>query len=154
MRSQLKKIDVEAVREVEAARRELKLRILDKIDEDFGRLVYLASTRDHISEAYHDDVLASLFSESAAASALSACHQEIFHRLAICDLQPLVSQLERYLRSPSVDDPHKTLHTLETLDRSSTLIPSACHPVIRELFLSNVRVSLAILEHRQSPSWE
>jgi hypothetical protein len=153
MRSQLKKIDVEAVRDVEAARKELRLRALDKIDEDFGRLVYLASTRDHISGAYHDDVLASLFSESAAASALSACHQEIFHRLAICDLQPLVSQLERYLRSPSVD-PHKTLHTLETLDRSSTLIPSACHPVIRELFLSNVRVSLAILEHRRSPSWE
>jgi hypothetical protein len=153
MRSQLKKIDVEAVREVEAARRELRLRILDKIEEDFGRLVYLASTRDHITGAYRDDVLASLFSQSAAAAALSTCHQEVFHRLAICDLQRLVSQLEPYLRSPSLD-PHKTLHTLETLDRSSPLIPSACHPVMRELFLSNVRLSLAILKHRQSPSRE
>lgn len=147
MRPQLKRIDVEAAKEV------LKFHILDRIEEDFGRLVYLASTRDHNTGVYHDDVLASLFSESVAALALSACHQEIFRRLALCRLEQLVSQLERYLRSPSLDR-HKTLRTLETVDRSSALIPSNCNPVIRDLFLSNVTISLAILKHRQSPSEE
>jgi|ERR1700721_1327859 len=145
MRFQLKRIDAEAAKEV------LEFHRLDRIEDDFGRLVYLASTRDHNTGAYYDVVLASLFSESATASALSICHQEIFCRLALSSLESLVSQLKRYLRSPSLDS-HKALRTLETLNPSSPLIPTNCDSVMRELFLSNVRVALAILKHGQSSS--
>jgi hypothetical protein len=142
---QLKRIDAEAAKEV------LEFHRLDRIEDDFGRLVYLASTRDHDTGAYHDVVLASLFSENAAASALSICHHEIFCRLALSSLESLVSQLKRYLQSPSLDL-HKPLLISETLNQSSPLIPSNCDLVTRELFLSNVRVSLAILKHSQPSS--
>ena len=135
--------------DAEAAKEVLEFHRLDRIGEDFGRLVYLASTRDQNTGAYHDVVLASLFSESAAASALSISHHEIFCRLALSSLESLVSQLKRYLRSPSLDL-HKTLRTLEALNQSSPLIPSNCDPVMRELFLSNVRVSLAVLRRGQA----
>jgi hypothetical protein len=137
--------------DAEAAKEVLEFHRLDRIDGDFGRLVYLASTRDHNTGAYHDVVLASLFSESAAASALSICHHEIFCHLALSSLESLVSQLKRYLRSQSLDV-HKTLRSLETLDQSSSLIPSNCNSVMRELFLSNIRVSLGILKDGQSSS--
>jgi hypothetical protein len=147
MSSRLKRGDVETAKEI------LKIHILDRIEEDFGRLMFLASTRDHSTGTYHDIVLTSLFSKPAAALALADCHKDIFRRLAVSELQPFLSQLERYLRSVSRDR-HTTVRVLENLDPSSPLIPSDCNPLMRESFLSNVRVSLEILRHRQSPCLE
>ena len=68
--------------DVEAAKEDLRNRTLGPIGYDFGRLLYLASTRDCSSGEYHHHGLARSFCESAAREALVACHKEIFHNVA------------------------------------------------------------------------
>src|SRR5258708_24943645 len=83
----------------EAAKEDLRLRTLETIGYDFGRLIYLSSLRDFNTGEYYHQGLAHSFSEQAASAALAACHQEIFYRLTSSPLESVLAQVERFIRS-------------------------------------------------------
>jgi len=132
---------------VEAAKEDLRLRTLEPIGYDFGRLIYMSSLRDFNTGEYYHQGLAHSFSEQAASAALVACHQEIFYRLVSSPLESLVTQVERFMRS-SPHDWEKTVNAWETLEAYRVMVPSVSNRLVAELFRSNVRVAMEVLKRR------
>jgi len=131
--------------DVEAAKENLRLRTLEPIGYDFGRLIYLSSLRDFSTGEYYHQGLAHSFSEQAASAALAACHEEIFYRLASSPLESFVAQVERLIRS-SHQDLGKTVNAWETLEAYRVVIPSVCNQLVAEVFRSNVRIAVKVLK--------
>lgn len=142
MRSQLTRMDVDAAKE------DLRIRTLGPIGYDFGRLLYLASIRDYSTGEYHHHGLERSFSELSARQALAACHREIFYNLAACPLKSLVPQVEQFMGSGN-RDLRKALDSWETLEVYRLTVPCGCNPLSIALFLSNVRIAMAVLRYRR-----
>ena len=137
--------------EIEPAVRDLRDRTLAKLPGDFSRLVYLASSRDYNTGQYHHDGLSFLFSENVASKALAACHREVFDRLVYASLEDLIEELDNYISSTD-ERPEVFLKSWKHLGSYRVTIPSECDELAAEVFLSNVKVALAILETRQKPA--
>jgi hypothetical protein len=135
---------------VRAAYDDLLKRSLSKISCDLARLIYLASTRDYNSGTYHHDGLSARFSPGAATKALEIAHREVFHQLAGYSLEELVAQLQMYLDC-SPEDPAEVLRTWQKLEPYRVAIPVETNPAVARLFVSNVKLALAIWRHRQEP---
>ena len=133
--------------DVERARRDLG-RTLRRLDGDFARLVYLASTRDYNTGQYHHDGLAFMFNEDVAARAIENCHQEVFRRLVGCSMNRLVEQLELYASS-HCSTPCELVRIWEKLQPYRSTIPFECSPLAARFFISNVRAALAVVQSRQ-----
>ncbi len=131
--------------DIEAAKEDLRLRTLEPIGYDFGRLIYMSSLRDFNSGEYYHLGLAHSFSEQAASAALATCHQEIFYRLVSSPLESLVAQVERFMRS-SPHDWEKTVNAWETLEAYRVMVPSVSNRLVAELFRSNVKVAMEVLK--------
>jgi hypothetical protein len=138
---------------VEHALRDLQTRTLANLDGDFARLIYLASTRDYNSGRYAHDGLSFRFTEPVAEQVLAEAHRELFVSLALSPLKILVTQLEQYIRSGCAR-PDELLATWHELEPFRILAPEYDDPITVELFISNIRVALAIVraswrEHRR-----
>jgi hypothetical protein len=129
---------------VEDGLRDLRNRTLAKLDGDFARLVYLASTRDYNTGRYAHDGLSFRFTESVAQKVLTEAHREVFASLALSPLKILVAQLERYIRSGCAR-PDELLGSWHELEPFRILAPEHDDPVTVKLFVSNIRVALAIV---------
>jgi hypothetical protein len=127
---------------------DLRNRTLSRLPGDFSRLVYLASSRDLSSGHYSHDGLAFHFGENVASKAMAACHTEIFHRLVYCSLEELIEELRNYISSTTVR-PKDFLQSWTHLGSYRVTIPSECDETAAEIFLSNVKIALAILQRRQ-----
>src|SRR5712692_3427144 len=134
--------------EIEPALRDLRNRTLARLPGDFSRLVYLASSRDLSSGRYSHDGLAFHFSETVASKAMAACHTEIFDRLLFCSLEELIVELRKYISSTEIR-PGDVLRSWKHLGSYRVTIPSECDELAAEIFLSNVKISLEILQTRQ-----
>jgi hypothetical protein len=135
---------------VQEAYDDLLRRSLGKISCDLGRLIYLASTRDYNTGAYHHDGLAARFDRDAAQKALETAHIEIFHKLSMYSLEELVKELEIYVYG-SHQSPAEVLRVWQKLEPYRVAVPVEINPVVARLFLGNIRLALAILRHRQKP---
>jgi hypothetical protein len=133
---------------VQAAYDDLLQRSLSKISCDLARLIYLASTRDYNTGTYHHDGLARRFRPDAARRALEIAHRQVFYTLAAYSLEELVQQLETYLDC-SHESPQDVLRIWQKLEPYRIAIPVEVNPTVARLFLSNVRLALAIWRHRQ-----
>jgi hypothetical protein len=138
---------------VQAAYNDLLHRSLSKLSCDLARLIYLASTRDYNSGTYHHDGLAVRFRPDAASQALEIAHRQVFYRLCMYSLEELVRELEVYLHA-SHEPPVDVLRTWQKLEPYRIAIPLEVNPVVARLFLSNVRLALAIWRHRQEQAPE
>jgi hypothetical protein len=136
---------------VQAAYDDFLQRSLSKLSCDFARLIYLASTRDYNTGTYHHDGLASRFSPETAAKALEIAHRQIFLQLSAYSLEELVEQLRIYFDS-SKDGATEILRMWQKLEPYRIAIPVEVNPAVARLFLSNVRLALAIWRSRQDQS--
>jgi hypothetical protein len=126
---------------------DLKERTLASISGQVARLVYLASTRDYISGRYLHEGLERRFSAKLAERAIELCHREEFDKLAVSSLSDLIDALDSFLRSArsAVDE---SLRTWKTLEPYRVLVPQHCDVIAKELFFSNMRIALFVLEAR------
>jgi hypothetical protein len=128
---------------VKEAVRDLHNRTLNRLNGEFARLVYLASTRNYNSGRYEHDGLTFRFSSSVAERALAEAHREVFLSLALSPLKTLFLELERYIQSESAG-PEDLLAAWSDLETYRILVPLHDDPVTVKIFISNVRAALAI----------
>ena len=133
---------------VQAAYDDLLKRSLSKISCDLARLIYLASTRDYNTGTYHHDGLAARFRSEVAGKALEIAHRQIFYQLSACSLEELVEQLQTYLDC-SHESAADVLRIWQKLEPYRVAIPVEVNPAVARLFLSNIRLALAIWRFRQ-----
>jgi hypothetical protein len=138
---------------VQDAYEDLLQRSLSKLSCDLARLVYLASTRDYNTGTYHHDGLAARFRPEAAGKALETAHRQIFQRLAACSLEELVRELEMYLNS-SQESSTDVLRTWQRLEPYRVAIPVEVNRAVERLFLSNLKLALAVWRLRQKQAQE
>lgn len=129
----------------QVAREDLKSRTLAALRDDFSRLVYLSSLRDFTTGNYHHEGLERRFSRTAAATALAACHHEIFDIVTTLPLETLVKQIDRFIRF-SAPNACQALAAWETLEAYRTVVPMDCDQLMVALFRSNLKVAIAILK--------
>ncbi len=127
---------------------ELEERTLSNIGGEFARLIYLASTRDYNTGRYYHGGLAVSFSPEAAQAALADCHERTFNRIALLQLNELLEEIVLYTRSAQVST-SELLKTWQILEPYRIAIPKDCNPVAAELFCSNVKIALAILQEER-----
>ncbi len=133
---------------VQAAYDDLLKRSLSKISCDLARLIYLGSTRDYNTGTYHHDGLAARFQPDAASKALEIAHRQIFYQLSAYSLEQLVNQLQTYLDC-SHESPADILRLWQKLEPYRVALPVEVNPAVARLFLSNIRLALAIWRFRQ-----
>jgi len=134
--------------DIEPAVTDLRNRTLSRLPGDFSRLVYLASSRDCNTGQYYHDGLTFHFSQNVASRAMGLCHREIFDRLVYASLEELIEELCNYISSTD-ERPEDFLKSWKHLGSYRVTIPSECDDLEAEVFLSNVRMALAILQARQ-----
>jgi hypothetical protein len=132
---------------VEEAYDDLSRRSLSKISGDLARLIYLASTRDYNTGKYHHDGLAARFCGEMAGRALEMAHRQIFYRMATCSLQEMLREVEVYV-SASQQSREEILQVWQKLEPYRVALPVNVDVAVAQLFVSNIRLALAILRRR------
>jgi len=122
-------------------------RTLSRISSSLERLIYIASTRDYNSGLYHHDGLSARYGQAAAARALEHSHAETFRSVSLLPLRQLTAELEKYMTS-SREQPEAFLNAWQRLEPYRVAIPLRVDPTVADLFISNIKVVLAVVRHR------
>jgi len=133
---------------LQSANDDLLRRTLASIPCDLARLIYLASTRDYNSGAYHHEGLSVRHRPGEARDALQSAHRDIFYNLAAMSLEEMVEELELYVRL-SREQTTGLLRAWQELEPYRVAVPMEVDPTIVRLFLSNIRLALEVLKHRR-----
>jgi hypothetical protein len=136
---------------INTAYEDLVRRTLGVIPCDLARLIYLASTRDYNSGVYHHEGLAARYGTESARVALRAAHKDIFYRLVCLSLEGLVTDLETYVRV-SREAPAGIIHAWQELEPYRVAIPMEVDSAVVQLFLSNIKLALEVLQVRRAKS--
>jgi hypothetical protein len=115
------------------------------IPGNFARLAYIASLRDLSSGRYEHEGLATLYPGEAIQQALEVCHEQIFERI----LEMPLSEQEQDLRSclgAMQSGLGATIGHWQRLESYRVLVPEKSPDYLKELFYSNLRALLEILE--------
>jgi hypothetical protein len=122
-------------------------RTLSRMPSSLARLIYVASTRDYNSGAYHHEGLSARFGATAAAKALVHCHRKTFQAVSLLPLQRLTEELQKYMDAAR-ERPRTFLDTWQRLEPYRVAIPLDADPTAADLFISNIKFALAVLRRR------
>jgi hypothetical protein len=109
----------------------------------------LASLRDMSTNVYEHAGLAAVYPQVAVRQALEQCHQEVFERILEMPLVAQEEDLRTYLRTLP-NGSRKTAAQWRRLEAYRRLLPADSPEYLKELFCSNVRAILEILEKEPS----
>ncbi len=125
------------------------LTTLAGITGEFSRLTYMASLRDLSSGRYEHAGLAALYPGDAIQQALNLCHEQIFERV----LESPLSRQEADLKECLERMPGGLCGTLahwRRMEAYRVLMPERAPGYLKELFCSNLRALLEILQEECS----
>ena len=125
------------------------LSTLARIESPFSRLAYLASLRNLSSNVYEHAGLSAVYPQGAVQQALEQCHREIFERILETPLAVQEEDLGAHLRTLP-QGIHRTAALWRKLEAYRALMPADSPDYLKELFCSNVRAILEILERAPS----
>jgi hypothetical protein len=121
------------------------LTTLAGIPGEFSRLTYLASLRDLSSGRYEHAGLATLYPDEAMQQALQLCHEQIFERVLETPLEQQEADLKQCLeRMPG--GLCAALTHWRRMEAYRVLMPEGAPDYLKELFCSNLRALLEILQ--------
>jgi hypothetical protein len=115
----------------------------------FARLVYVASLRDLSSGRYEHAGLATLYPDVALQQALQVCHEQVFEKILEIPLSRQQEDLRACLSSMEGGLCAAVSHW-QRLESYRFLIPEESPDYLKELFCSNFRALLEILQHECS----
>lgn len=125
--------------------RDFAMNTLAAIPNLYGRLTYIASLRDLSSGKYEHAGLAALYPQEAVQEALSCCHKEVFRKVLETPLSIQEGDLRECLEAmPKPLD--ETVSHWRQMESYRILPPEDAPDYLRELFFSNLRALLEILE--------
>jgi hypothetical protein len=125
------------------------LTTLAGITGEFSRLTYMASLRDLSSGRYEHAGLAALYPGDAIQQALNLCHEQIFERVLESPLARQEADLKECLeRMPG--GLCGTLAHWRRMEAYRVLMPERAPGYLKELFCSNLRALLEILQEECS----
>jgi hypothetical protein len=115
----------------------------------FARLIYMGSLRDLSTGRYEHAGLAALYPEEAIQQALELCHEQIFERTLetplfgqYADLRACLAAMQDGLRA-AVTHWHR-------LESYRLLVPEQSPDYLKELFYSNLRALLEVLQEEST----
>jgi hypothetical protein len=115
----------------------------------FSRLIYVASLRDLSSGRYEHAGLLALYPDSAVQQALEICHEQVFERILETSLESqeadLCASLE--LMQGGRDE---TVGHWRRMEAYRVLLPEHGPEYLKDLFCSNLRALLAVLQPESS----
>jgi hypothetical protein len=118
---------------------------LGALPGSFARLAYIASLRDLSTNTYEHPGLAGVYSQEAVQQALEQCHEEIFERILETPLSLQEEELRAYLK-PIPASLRTVASHWRKLEAYRALLPAESPDYLKELFCSNIRAILEILE--------
>jgi hypothetical protein len=118
---------------------------LAMIPSAFARLTYLASLRDMASGRYEHAGLTAVYPPEAVQEALTQCHEEIFEKILECPLEEQEQDLRAHLEAVESGLCVAVSHWRK-LEAYRTLLPEDAPDYLKELFCSNIRALLEILD--------
>jgi hypothetical protein len=117
----------------------------------FARLVYLASLRDLSSGRYEHAGLAALYPDAAIQQALQLCHEQIFERILEAPLSTQQEDLRACLAGMEGGLSGAVSHWRRN-EAYRLFLPEAEPDYLKDLFCSNLRALLEILDELHSPA--
>jgi hypothetical protein len=121
------------------------LTTLEGLPGPFARLVYLASLRDLSSGRYEHAGLAVLYPDEAIQQTLEMCHEQIFERILESPLEQQQKDLKQCFKAMVGSYP-ETVEHWRRMEAYRVLLPEAAPAYLKELFCSNMRALLEILQ--------
>ncbi len=123
---------------------------LASIPSEFARLLYVSSLRDLSSGRYDHAGLAAIYPREAVQQAMETCHAELFLRILESPLEEQERDLRFCLSHMESHSFHETAQRWAGMELYRVLVPDRVPEYMRELFFSNLRVLLELLEREKA----